>query len=492
MNMLDGLDASTPKPLFKWLAPAAGLFAAAVVACMGCLLPPPRGLSWTGLIASAAERVLLLFVISAATVSGLCLARPNGDKISSRRLAVRTSLDAVWLAPLALLICEKSVWAMAIAAVLAATATRSFHSLQDLSDKTDAAHPPLSPLTGSAFSLPDLSRWYRQQFSTVCAALCAEAGALAGFVGYPGVAAILVGTSSCVWTWSFTAGGRLRTQETRSAGNSVLRGVLPVGLAIIITVVGLTPYLRNMHNFGGVGVPSKGGSHHGFSSWKGQGEISRAKVSGTSLSQSDFSEAHSGIVLWPEKLTHTTLVAPAPLLGSSLLTSRHSTDPLVIPFNGVYWFFRAPDVRPPKGSREAHGSPEMFNTRSTDRRPLFMEAHQNLGTLIDLDCCSTIQVTIRNADRYPETVSLELILTNVSLPGKPSQSLGSIMVKSTRPWQLYGDRPSVGETLSFRIPGNSAIRRFDEVTIRFHLDPDRGDFGAKIAIERFTLIPQGL
>jgi hypothetical protein len=133
----------------------------------------------------------------------------------------------------------------------------------------------------------------------------------------------------------------------------------------------------------------------------------------------------------------------------------------------------------------------MFNTRSTDRRPLSMEAHQNLGTLIDLDCCSTIQVAIRNADRYPETISLELVLTNTSLPGKPSQSLGSIMVKSTRPWQLYGDRPPVAETLIFKVPANSAIRRFDDVTIVFRLDTARAELGAKIAIERFVLVPRG-
>jgi hypothetical protein len=66
------------------------------------------------------------------------------------------------------------------------------------------------------------------------------------------------------------------------------------------------------------------------------------------------------------------------------------------------------------------------------------------------------------------------------------------MVKSTRPWRLYGDRPAVGETLTFAIPAHSVINRFDEVTIVFRLDPARADFGAKIGIERFVLIPRGL
>ena len=121
-----------------------------------------------------------------------------------------------------------------------------------------------------------------------------------------------------------------------------------------------------------------------------------------------------------------------------------------------------------------------------------MEAHQNLGSRIDLNCCSRIQVAIRNTDRYPETVSLELILTDTSLPKRPSQSLGSIKVRSTRPWGLYGDRPAVGETLTFEVPARSAINRFDEVTVVFRLDPARADFGAKIGIERFVLVPRGL
>jgi hypothetical protein len=70
--------------------------------------------------------------------------------------------------------------------------------------------------------------------------------------------------------------------------------------------------------------------------------------------------------------------------------------------------------------------------------------------------------------------------------------LGSVMVKSTRPWQVYGDRPPVSETLSFDMPAHSALHHFDEVTIVFRSDPARTDFGAKIGIERFVLVPRGL
>lgn len=122
-----------------------------------------------------------------------------------------------------------------------------------------------------------------------------------------------------------------------------------------------------------------------------------------------------------------------------------------------------------------------------------MEAHQNLGSMIDLACCSRIQVAIRNADRYPETVSLELVLINSIATGKPSQSLGRIMVRSTRPWKLYDEpAPSASETLNFLIPGRSPLRRFDEVSIVFRIASVRADAGPKIAIDHFVLVPRGL
>jgi hypothetical protein len=113
--------------------------------------------------------------------------------------------------------------------------------------------------------------------------------------------------------------------------------------------------------------------------------------------------------------------------------------------------------------------------------------------MIALDCCSRIQIAIRNADHYPETVSLELVLINTSVPERPSQSLGSMMVRSTRPWSLYGEKSTpVSETLNFAIPGKTALRRFDEVRIVFRIDSARADAGPKIAIDHLVLVPRGL
>jgi hypothetical protein len=166
--------------------------------------------------------------------------------------------------------------------------------------------------------------------------------------------------------------------------------------------------------------------------------------------------------------------------------------PLSIPFDGVYWFFRWPDKHPSRNAHVAHGSPEEFNIRSSDGRPLVMEAHQYLGTQINLNCCRKIQVEIQNADHYPGTVSVELILRNTSLPGKPSLSLGALPVSPDRPWKLYDDRVPGSEVLSFSISDSSALQQFDEFTVVFRLAPDRSLLAARIGIKRFILAPREL
>jgi hypothetical protein len=177
-------------------------------------------------------------------------------------------------------------------------------------------------------------------------------------------------------------------------------------------------------------------------------------------------------------------------MQQGLFSASHAT-PLSIPFFGVYWIFKAPAVRPPENSLQARGSPSEHTFRSTDHRPLIMVAKQNFGVSIYLKCCREIQMAINNADTYRWTVSIELILVDSTLPGKPSQSLGMSPVKSAPPWTIYGDRPPAQpEVLSFAIPPNATIRSFDEVTVRYQLDAPRMDTAAKVAIERFVLVPR--
>ena len=122
-----------------------------------------------------------------------------------------------------------------------------------------------------------------------------------------------------------------------------------------------------------------------------------------------------------------------------------------------------------------------------DSRPLIMEAHQDLGKLINLACCREIRIEIRNADRYPGTVSMELLLVNSREGQKGEVSPGSAPVTSAP-----GDSGSASRKRSrFSIDAHPSIRQFDELTIRFPRQRQRINRSAKIAIKRFVLVPRG-
>ena len=460
-----------------WPTVAALLFAAAIAAAT-CGLPSRRFLSWSELWGAALVRVLgvsVSAIVAAWAFSAL-------SQLPSRRIIVAAFLNAIWLAPLALLVREHSIWTVAIAAILGVFATQSIGAFGPAPDNLEESllfslRPDNLPLTFK----------HAPQVSTA-AALSAQTGILAAFAGYSFAAAVLVGIGFVAWTWSYARNMPL-PHWLQSPCATESRSLLLVTASFLVVLGALFPYLQSARGYGKFGISP--GLHRWVTAPTGNRLGRPVRVTHPDESAVSASEGETGIILWPEKQAVTKLVAPT-AVGTTQLANSRPSDPLVIPFNGVYWFFKAPDVQPPKTSRQAHVSPETVDIRSTDRRPLSIEAHDHLGNLIDLNCCSRIQIAIRNADRYPETVFLELILVNTSLPSRPSESLGRMIVKSTRPWNIYAKPAPSSETLNFVIPRQRTLQRFDELKIVFRLDRARADAGAKIAIDHFVLIPRGL
>jgi hypothetical protein len=483
-------ETSAPRTLPKWLAPSGGLLAAAAIAYLGISLPPRGTLSWPELLQLAAGRLALVFVACSATVWSFRLLRRANRAPDAEVSVLRTSLAAIWFVPIVILLREGSGWAAAITAFVSGSATRSFRPLHGSYNVVGVEEQSYLSLFADDAGLPNSPHRHGHLFGAVIMVLLAEVATVASFAGAAFIAAIMAAISASLWAWFF----RDEKPASHNSGHAKPKGVITFALAVLVTVACLIPYLKHARGSGGLGLFFAGKVGHRAASpgEHKQTGMEETAEKGFESAASGFEDGYSGVVLWSKKRELTHLVAPTPVLSKYEMGTGRSANPLVVPFSGVYWFFKAPNVRPPRGSREVHGSPELVTTRSTDRRPLSMEAHQHLGTMIDLNCCSRIQVAIRNTDRYPETVSLELVLTDTSLSKRPSQSLGNIMVRSTRPWKLYGDRPAVSETLTFEIPSRSTLKRFDEVTVIFHLEPLRADVGAKIGIEKFVLVPRGL
>lgn len=272
--------------------------------------------------------------------------------------------------------------------------------------------------------------------------------------------------------------GLVIVQSVKAAGGGIRRRTrrrLRDAFATIMLVSGLLRFII-------LQLPSGGSDENAL---RPPPKAASSKTQEGSSTSIDNSGQHTGIILLPEREEHTTLVPPLPSMPRDLFDAKHP-NPLSIPFYGAYWFFKLPDTQPPPNSYVTHGTPTEMTFFAPDSRPLMMEAHQNLGKLINLSCCREIRIEIQNADRYPGTVSVELVLKNTRDGEEGSVSLGSAPVTS-KP----GDPESaMKEMLTFPVPAHPSISRFDELMIRFPRRRTRIFRSAKVAILRFVLIPR--
>ena len=190
-----------------------------------------------------------------------------------------------------------------------------------------------------------------------------------------------------------------------------------------------------------------------------------------------------GVELYPEAAHRIKLIAPPPVRRSGFGASR--SDPLSIPFDGVYWFWKGPSEGPPPNVEVIHGSPSARFFRSTDHEIMSMEARESLGFMVDPKSYGAIEIVLENVDPFPNTVSIALRIRDSANPGKRFQSLGLLRVTST---SLPDEgRPKV-QTLRFAVP--PSIPKFDELVVTYYLRGERSDRSARIAIQGFRLVPR--
>ena len=382
MDAFDPAQATASSSVTKLLPAVAGLLVAAVVA-FSAASPPTHYLSWTGVLTFALQR---LFAVSLALgADGRDPLRHSFARQASRFpvAARQTSRAAIWLAPLALLIRANSAWTLVAAAAFAILLTQSMRSPgpRDLEPEDSvllSLRPDVLPL------FPKL-----RPGISIAAALCAQTGVLAFFAGYAVAGSILFGAAVCAWTWwSIPGANSLHASQTHN--------VPVVLLATIFMLAALLPYLHGAAGFG------LGSSHKHAVRVLLRGNASPRRYTAETVndSQPTASEGNTGIVLWPEKQLHTQLVAPTPIDLTNPPALGPNANPLVIPFDGVYWFFKSPDLRPPRTSRRG-------SRQSRDRgHPLHRRTPPlNRGARLSRkpDQCRLLQP---NSDRRPQRGSV--------------------------------------------------------------------------------------
>ena len=463
------------------LVQVAGLAATGWVVWTAAVVPRLARQPLAGVIWDAFQHALFACVASAAITLALYLLVARSGRTDALLAALRTSATAVWFAPATLLLSELSPLALGAALVLVISTTRLLyfewrviHPDQPADEFVIARElfePPPPPLR-----LKDLAPALMASFGL-------QAGIVGVLMGFPLLAAVLFSLTTAMLTFASLSSGAYEPQTNRSLPRSILGLVLTVILAAGLTVGGLAGHIQRgaRWNWGagnGSGPVQSARSllerlFNGGEADRPKGRVTTIYAPPTGNVEID-DKSFPGVVLFSEPRSRAKLVQPLPGWARNTLSSVPS-EPSIIPFSGEYWMFRPPDTEPPKKSYSRWGSPETLSFLTTDHATMVMEAHQRLEHPIDLSCCGEIQIAISNADRYPGTVELELIL----IDNGASQSLGTVAVP------FHPDA-----VLSFPIPRGSAIRQFNELEVVFHRDRVRIDRSARISIERFVLAPR--
>lgn len=443
-----------------WIILPPSLIAAAVVAAVLGLGRRPRFNAWWQVPATAAFWVLLTCL--AAGLMVLLVRRftqppaGRGGYLTAIRPVAAT---VAWFVPAAVFLRFHVVGAAVFAMVASVSLVRLCREVTP--SAANASEPALPRPEKVLFLFPPPVSLLHQFLPALGVATLLQAS----FVAYHWrrgllmIAMLSMALAAIAWLHSRGSAAQRRRYGMSTAA------------AALMAAIGLIPYI----------VPV-GRSGWSFPFANREGEARRR-------SSELIRDSHAGVILVAStKMRVTSLVAPVPSSWRSPLAASPS-EPLEIPFDGVYWLYRPPSTRPPERSVTIHGQPDVASFRSPDYHPLIMEARQNLGRAIDLACCSRIRVSVRNADRSPGSVELELKLINTLAEGRPTISLGR--ERLTIPVNLKSGKVTPGRAqLKFPIPASPAISRFDEVQIRFHLDARRRFRSAKIAIDRFVLEPR--
>jgi hypothetical protein len=285
-------------------------------------------------------------------------------------------------------------------------------------------------------------------------------------------ACALLGFSAFVFGWQSTLapGARSGYWDERQAALRLARIAVP---AVLITLWALVHGIERRDSGDGDAAMAGGDD-------AGSKQDARAAGSGNGLN------GYESIVLWP--FPEKKQIVP-PLPEASNLLGPGTTEPLVIRFDGPYFYFQA-GRRPDLDSHQAQGSPLAVHIASSNALPLTIEAHQTLSQPIGLARCRELEVDVANRDNRPGAITLAVLVADSTAPGKPTLYLGQQPLATTEPRAFLVKNSPVYESLRFAIPPQAKLRKFDEITVLLLPDIEHALVGPKIAIQQFQLYPR--
>jgi len=443
-----------------WIVILAGLLAATVA---GLSLRPPTDvrLSWWKVLLQASVWVVGT-ALAGTLAMGLAAAslRQRWGRLF-RVDAVEAGAAWLLLPPLLLLAGRASGWALVFAAgvagVIAACLRGMIPAEPPLNESPEGAGPFFAELPA-----PDSGRG-----QAAAIAVCLECAVVLAFRRQVALAILLTAAASFLFVWK-----RL-TMLLRIRGESTVRPVLrSAAAAVLALLLVVPPLLMKLVRMG------PGGTGGGAAA-----QAANAKKD--ARAQEAANDAYRGIILFTvHKDAVLAPTAARPALQSGM------RKPLIIPFDGAYWYFQTPRQGPGAHAHLARGDPVAVSIHSTGWIPLAMQAHQVLAHAVELGCCGSMQVTVRNGDNRPGWIDMGVLLTDSTAPGKPSVFLGTKPIVSTEENHFALKPVPVDEVLTFTIPSHTAVRKFDQITVLFFPAAERATLGARVGIEQFELEPR--
>jgi hypothetical protein len=445
-----------------WALALGGLLVTFFAANITCLWPRWYSASLLSLGWHASEMVLLSAAVGAAAVRTLWGMMAAPPAASPTRIACILSASWVFLPCVVLLYESDSPWMLAPVAIVGFAMALALRLLLP----ADPGPSPLPYRGPAALSTLDGLPPGDSPLALACwIAVFTYATVLLASAHELSLAAIPLSIAAFLLTWRWTANSP-RAAQAWLGPRPPLRFAIA---AIVLTALCIIPF----------SVGSRGGIFH----------ISHAggpPAKPRNPQEESSGAGYAGIILYPPPVKKQ-IVAPAPQ-SDSFQASAHA-KPVLIPFDGQYWYFKLPSSRPSARAHIAHAKPTDVNVHSTDSDPLQMEAHQNLGLPVNLADIAEIDLALTNADTRPGPIDIQLLLADSSAKPIPPLYLAPQSILSSQPMQILLNRPPVRETLRFRIPAHPTLQRFNQITVIFRPSPRRSRVGAKVSIEGFELIP---
>ena len=409
----------------------------------------------------------------AAAVWGICkVYREQLD--APIAMLLRGTWPAVALLPVMVLLAkEGSAWAAVIPVVLAVTAVLFVRRGAPDAGRSANSRAPAG-VASSLFALEEPPPLVRTLLSAVVMAILLE-GAAALLLSWQFLlAGLLLAMCAAAVTWKVSL--RPRVLAVPGGRTATRRLLLRTGAALLLTVVAL--------------LPSMGGSWVSGTAnalLRGRGAaLPQGSAAPQSPARGPGGGALSGVILTlPPQPQQKTVRSPPAVRVASAATAQRT----VLPFDGAYWYFRSPDVRPRPDARTVRGNPLKVQIRSTDPRPLQMEAHQLLAEPLALEDCRAIDVAMQRAWDQPGAIAVELALLDHSRRTVWRQSLGWRVLSAGAGMGAAQGRGPAEEVLRFPVPPEARARVVDELMVVIRPEGAQSRVGAHVAVEHFELEP---